>query len=139
MEKEQYRSVIRFLFLDGKNCDEIKTKLDAVYGDISPSMTTVRFWFNEFKRGRTSVFDEDRPGRPADVVTEDIVKKVRKIILADRRTKVREVAEAVGVSTGTAINILHDKLAMKKLSARWVPRLLIRTSTFIPSCRRQTA
>jgi hypothetical protein len=26
---------------------------------------------------------------------------------------VREVAEAVGVSTGTAINILHDKLVMK--------------------------
>lgn len=66
MEKEQYRSVIRFLFLDGKKCEEIKTKLDAVYGDTSPSMTTVRYWFNEFKRGRTSVFDEDAtrmPGR----------------------------------------------------------------------------
>ena len=96
MEKEQYRSVIRFLFLDGKNCDEIKTKLDAVSGDISPSMTTVRFWFIEFKCERTSVSDEDQPGRPAHVVTEDIVKKVRKIILADRRTIVREVAEAVG-------------------------------------------
>jgi len=124
MEKEQYRSVIRFLFLDGKKCEEIKAKLDAVYGDTSPSMTTVRYWFNEFKRGRTSVFDEERPGRPADVVTEEIIQKVHDMILADRRTKVREVAEAIGVSTGTAINILHDKLAMKKLSARWVPRLL---------------
>ncbi|EFN60336.1 Putative uncharacterized protein FLJ37770, partial [Camponotus floridanus] len=102
----------------------IKAKLDAVYGDTSPSMTTVRYWFNEFKRGRTSVFDEERPGRPADVVTEEIIQKVHDMILADRRTKVREVAEAIGVSTGTAINILHDKLAMKKLSARWVPRLL---------------
>jgi len=124
MEKEQYRSVIRFLFLDGKKCEEIKTKLDAVYGDTSPSMTTVRYWFNEFKRGRTSVFDEERTGRPADVVTEEIIQKVCDMILADRRTKVREVAKAIGVSTGTAINILHDKLAMKKLSARWVPRLL---------------
>lgn len=58
------------------------------------------------------------------MITEEIIQKVHDMILADRRTKVREVAKAVGVSTGTAINILHDKLAMKKLSARWVPRLL---------------
>jgi len=30
-------------------------------------MTTIRYWFNEFKRGRTSVFDEERPGRPVEV------------------------------------------------------------------------
>lgn len=124
MEKEQYRSIIRFLFLDGKTCEEIKAKLDAVYGDPSPSMTTVRYWFNEFKRGRTSVFDEEHPGRTADVVTEEIIEKVHDMILADRRTKVREVAKAVGVSYGTVFNILHDRLGMRKLSARWVPRLL---------------
>jgi len=53
MEKEQYRSVICFLFLDGKKCEEIKAKLDAVYGDTSPSMTTVRYWFNEFLAKRS--------------------------------------------------------------------------------------
>ena len=118
MEKEQYRSVIRFLFLDGKTYEEIKMKLDAVYGNSSPSMTTVRYWFNEFKRGRSSVFDEERPGRPADVVTEEIVEKIHDMILADCRTKVHEIAEAVGVSAyGTAFNILHDNLGMEKLSA----------------------
>ncbi|KAG5322721.1 MOS1T transposase, partial [Pseudoatta argentina] len=93
-KKRKYRSVIRFLFLDEKTCEEIKTKLDAVYRNSSPSMTTVRYWFNEFKRGRSSVFDEERPGRPADVVTEEIVEKDHDMILADRRTKVHEVAEA---------------------------------------------
>ena len=58
MEKEQYRSVIRVLFLEGKSRSGIKERLDAVYGDSSPSMTTVKNWFNEFQRGRTSVFDE---------------------------------------------------------------------------------
>ncbi|XP_018312176.1 putative uncharacterized protein FLJ37770, partial [Mycetomoellerius zeteki] len=117
-------SVIRFLFFNGKTCEEIKTKLDAVYGNPSPYMTTVRYWFNEFKRCRSSVFDEERPGRPADVVTEEIIEKVHDMILADRRTKVHEVAEAIGVSYGTVFNILHANLGMKKLSARWVPRLL---------------
>ena len=116
MEKEQYRSVIRFLFLDGKTCEEIKAKLDVIYRDILPSMTTVRYWFNEFKRGHTFVFDEKHLGRPADVVTEEIVKKVYGMILADRRIKVREVAGAVGVSYKTVINILHDKLGIRKLS-----------------------
>ncbi|KAG5329105.1 SETMR methyltransferase, partial [Acromyrmex heyeri] len=111
MEKEQYRSVIRFSFLDGKTCEEIKTKLDAVYANSSPSMTTVRYWFNEFKRGR-----EERPGRLADVVTEEIIEKVHDMILADHRTKVHEVADVVSVSYGTVFNILHN-LGMKKLSA----------------------
>ena len=81
-------------------------------------MTTVRYWFNEFKRGCSSVFDEECPDRPADVVIEEIVEKVHDMILADRRTKVHEVAKAVGVLYRTAFNILHDNLGMKKLSAR---------------------
>ena len=87
-------------------------------------MTNVRYWFNEFKHGHTCVFNEERPSRPADVVTAEIVKKVDDTILANRRTKMREVAEVVGVSYGRAINIRHDKLGMKKLSARWLTRFL---------------
>jgi len=64
IEKEQYRSVTRFLFLERKSRSEIKERLDAVYGDSSPSMATVKNRFNEFQRGRTSVFDEPLPGAP---------------------------------------------------------------------------
>ena len=77
MEKEQYRSVIRFLFLDGKTCEEIKVNLHAVYKEQVPSMTTIIYWFNEFQRSRTFVFDEERPGRPIEVTTADMVKKIR--------------------------------------------------------------
>jgi len=98
MEKEQYRSVIRFLFLEGKSRSEIKERLDAVYGDSSPSMATVKNWFNEFQRGRTSVFDEPRPGAPKTATTEDNVTKILDLVLADPRLKVREIAETVGIS-----------------------------------------
>ena len=40
MEKEQYRLVIPFLFLERKLCREIKERLDAVYGDSYPLMAT---------------------------------------------------------------------------------------------------
>src|SRR5947199_4285649 len=118
MEKEQYRSVIRFLFLDGKTCEEIKIKLHAVYKDDAPSMTTIRFWFNEFKRGRTSIFDEKRPGRPIEVTTEDMVNKIHDIVLADRRVKIREIANIIKISTERIQNVLHETLGMRKLSAR---------------------
>lgn len=124
MEKEQYRSVIRFLFLEGKSCEEIHVRLHAVYREHAPSMTTIRYWFNEFKRGRTSVFDEERPGRPVEVSTEEMTNKIHKIVLEDRRVKIREIADIVKISTERVQNILHEKLGMRKLSARWVPRLL---------------
>lgn len=124
MEKVQYRSVIRYLVLKGKTQTEIKTELDAVYGDQSPSLSTVQFWAADFKRGRTSVFDEEREGRPKTATNEEMVKKVHKIVNADRRLKLHEIAEAVGISSERVYSILHEQLGMKKLSARWVPHLL---------------
>ncbi|XP_070855320.1 protein GVQW3-like [Drosophila suzukii] len=124
MENEQYRFVIRFIFLEGKSRSEIKERLDAVYGDSSPSMTTVKNWFNEFQRGRSSVFDEPRPGAPKTVTTEDNVTKIHDLVLADRRLKIREIPKTVGMSKDRVNHILHEILGMRKLSPRWVPRLL---------------
>ena len=57
---------------------------------------------------------------PIEAATPEIIDKVHDIVLTDRRMKVRELVEA----TGTVILILHEQLGMKKLSPRWVPRLL---------------
>jgi len=43
MEKEQYRSVILLLLLEGKSRSEFKERLDAVYGDSSPSIGLTSF------------------------------------------------------------------------------------------------
>lgn len=124
MEKVEYRSVIKFLHLKGKNNAEIKAELDGAYGESAPSLATVKFWKAEFVRGRTSVFDDDRPGRSNEVTTPETINKIHDKILADRRIKIREIAEALNLSTERAHNIIHQHLCMKKLSARWVPRLL---------------
>jgi len=47
------------------------------------------------------------------------------IVLADRRVKIKEIANIVKISIERIQNILHETLGMKKLSARWVSRLLI--------------
>ncbi|GBP47733.1 hypothetical protein EVAR_14265_1 [Eumeta japonica] len=71
----------------------MKIKLDAVYKENSTSIITVRYLFNEFERGRVTVSNEERPGRPSDVFTEEIVEKVHEMTLSGRQTKMREGAK----------------------------------------------
>lgn len=92
MEKEQYQSMIRFLFLERKSRSEIREHLGAVYSDSSLPMSSVKYWFKEFQLGRTSIFDEPHPGAPKTATTEDNVTKILDLILAYRRLKVREIA-----------------------------------------------
>ena len=42
--------------------------------------------------------------------------KIRNMVLADRRLKVRKIVEAIGISHGSVISILKDHLAMKNYS-----------------------
>ncbi|XP_058809464.1 protein GVQW3-like isoform X3 [Phymastichus coffea] len=86
--------------------------------------TAVHNWANEFKRGRTLTADEHRSGRPVDVSTPEMINKIHNMMLNDRRIKLREIVETTGVSKGTVISIFHEKMDMRKMSLKWVPRLL---------------
>jgi histone-lysine N-methyltransferase SETMAR len=46
------------------------------------------------------------------------------MVLDDQRMKEHEIAETIGISKEGVGCILHEELRMKKLCARWVPRLL---------------
>ena len=41
------------------------------------------------------------------------------------RAQMIKLAEATGISIGSVVEILHEDLGMTKLTAKWVPRLLI--------------
>lgn len=124
MEKIGHRYVIQYFHLKGLNPTKIKTELDGTLGESAPSFATIKYWVAEFKRGRTSCEDEHRSGRPSKVATPEMIRKVHKIVLDDRRLKVREIADMVGISKSAVHRILTENLEMKKLCARWVPRLL---------------
>lgn len=46
--------------------------------------TDVRYWFNDFKNIRTSVFNDERLGGPIEMTTKDMIHKIHDNVLADR-------------------------------------------------------
>ena len=90
----EYRAVIRYLYLKGKTGKEIHGELADVYGSSAPSYAQVKFWVGEFKRGRTSLEDEARSGRPLDATDEEMCKKVRDLVYSDRQIQVKGIAQA---------------------------------------------
>ena len=122
--KVEYHALIWYLYLKGKTGKEIHGELADVYGSSAPSYAQVNFWVGEFKHGRTSLEDESRSGCPLDATDEEMCKKVRDLVHSDRRIQVEEIAQALGISHGSVLTILHDPLGMRKLTAHWVPKSL---------------
>jgi len=94
MDKIEYRAVIKLCENDGLTPNEIHSKFIKAYGDSSPSFSTITKWAAEFKRGRTSLEDDPREGRPKRA-TPEIFEQVHDMVLDDRRMKVREIAETI--------------------------------------------
>jgi len=124
MDKIKYCAVIKFFIKEGLMPNEIHSKFIKVYGDSSPSFSTIKKWAAEFKHGRTSLEDDPHEGRPKSATTPEIMEQVHDMVLDDWWMKVREIAETIAISKERVGYILHEELDMKKLCARWVPCFL---------------
>ena len=108
----------------GKNTIQAKQWLNKCYPDSAPSRPMVEKWFADFERDRTGTDDAERSRRPDSALVPDNIKKVHKRVLADRKLKLREIAGTLKISEGSVFTILHENLSMRKLSSKWVARLL---------------
>ena len=122
--KACFSSKVEYRALKGKTGKEINGESADVYGSSAPSYAQVKFWVGEFKSGRTSLEDKARSGRPLDATDEEMCKKVQDLVYYDRRIQVEEIAQALGISQGSVSTILHDRLGMRKLTGRLVPKSL---------------
>ena len=121
----EQRVVIKFYTLLEKSFSDIREDLHTVYGDSCISKSAISKWMNRFKEGRDTTKSDKRKGRPMTVSNERKVAEIQEYILVDRRATVETVAEHFGISYGTAQDIMSNKLGMRRVSARWVPRLLL--------------
>ncbi|UYV66957.1 hypothetical protein LAZ67_4003451 [Cordylochernes scorpioides] len=63
-------------------------------------------------------------GRPSTSTTDEKINEVEKMILANRRITVREVAEDLNISIGSCHSIFINDLGMRRVAAKFVPKLL---------------
>jgi len=125
ISRSEYRAAIKFLTLEKQPANNIYERLVNVYGDSALSYSTVTRWVAEFKRGRTSLEDDTRAGRPVGATTDACCHAVEKLVTGDRRLKVMEIATTeVGISCGSVLNILHEHLGLIKVRSRWAPCFL---------------
>jgi transposase len=76
MDKIEYRIFIKFFVKEGLMPNEIHSKFIKVYGDSSPSFSTIKMWAAEFKRGLTSLENDPRERRPRSATTPEIFEQV---------------------------------------------------------------
>ena len=81
--------------------------------------------------GFSAVEDDKRTGRPLTVTTAENVERVSNLVMQDRRVSVSFIAETLRISRERVEHIIKRVLRMRKVSARWVPRLLTPEQTDI--------
>ena len=98
--------------------------LTVAYGEATLDKSNVYRWYKMFSEGREDVSDEERSGRPSTSTTDENIDEVKKLVLANRRITVREVAEDLNISIGLCHSIITNSLGMRRVGAKFIPKLL---------------
>ena len=125
MEKSEFCALIKHCFLMGKNTVQAKQWLDKCYSDSALSKTMVKSWYTDFKCSHTDTNDAVHSGRSNLTVVPENTKNLLKLVLANYKLKLWEIAEELKISEGSVFTTLYEHLSMRKLCSKWVPRLLI--------------
>ena len=118
---EEQRSAIKFCVLNGFSKKETMLRLQKAYGEQAMKKTAM--WFSRFVDGRKSTHDDKRSGRPK-TVTSNHVTVIKSLLDKDRRITISEIHNRTDCSMGTIHYIIHTELNMRRLCARWIPKML---------------
>ncbi|XP_029044179.2 histone-lysine N-methyltransferase SETMAR-like [Osmia bicornis bicornis] len=124
LNREHFRAMIFYDFKVGLSRVKSLERLRGAFGDSSPSQATVYRWFREFQRGRGSLVDEERVGRPVTAATDENVLAVEQMLSEDNRMTYAQIQGALKIGSAAVKTILHEKLSVRKLSSRWIPHQL---------------
>ncbi|UYV77488.1 hypothetical protein LAZ67_15001241 [Cordylochernes scorpioides] len=118
------RTCIKFCVKNEIKCADAFRMLTVAYGEATLDRSNVYRWYKMFSEDREYVNDEERAGRPSTSTTDEKVNEVEKMILANRRISVIEVAEDLNISIGSCHSIFINDLGMRRVAAKFVPKLL---------------
>ena len=84
----------------------------------------VKRWYSDFNRGRTDTKMLNALVAQIRKLSRKTPKKLHKLILADRKLKLHEIAEKLNISECSVFTILYEHLSLRRLCSKWVLRLL---------------
>lgn len=124
LSQRDKRAMIFYDYALHLSAQQSHDRLVSALGEDAPSLSTVNNWFGEFRRGRSSLKDEPREGRPCEMVTPETISAVRQLIEENPRVTYNVIEDTLGLSPPRIASILHDHLHVSKRTARWVPHVL---------------
>jgi len=95
--KLEQRANIKFCVKLGKSGVETFDMIRRVCGNEAMSRARCFEWHARFKRGRTSLEDDESLGQPSTSSTPKNVETVRRLVHEDRRRTIKDIAGIVNV------------------------------------------
>ena len=118
------RICIKLCVKNGIKCSKTLEMLKVAYGECTVSQKSVYKWYKLFIEDREEVNDDARLGRLSTSTTNENTEAVKKIVMENCRITIREVDEDVGISVDSCHAIFLDILGLKRVAAKFVPKLL---------------
>lgn len=121
-KKIEQRVCLKFCVANGIKASESFKMLQKCYGESTLSKSQVYEWHKAFSEGREDIQNLPPSGRPSTAVNDANIEKVKKFVLENRRAGIRQIAEALNISYGSAQHILVDVLGMKRIADTSAPK-----------------
>ena len=118
------RYAIKFCFKLGKNATETYGMLQTAFRTFCINRASVFEWHKRFKEGMESLRDDERCGRSKEVRTPELIPQIKNFMDKDRRVSKETTSALFDVSVGTVHTIIRKELKMRKICAKFVPRVL---------------
>ena len=94
--------------------------LREAFKEEALSQARVYKWFSRFKRGDMSLEDLQRSGRPSTCRTDENIKKIRDVIMFDRRRTIDELEALTGVSWSDFVTLCEENSPNCGRSGEWL-------------------
>ena len=79
---------------------------DPSTGEKCFALKSLRWWCSEFENGRDNLNDNERARRPRLSVTDDNTTRVGAMVKAERRVRIKDIAQEHNISFVSAFNII---------------------------------
>ncbi|GBM75158.1 Putative uncharacterized protein FLJ37770 [Araneus ventricosus] len=117
--KMDQRMNMLFRFKIGISAKETNEMLITFYEELAVTLKRMYEWFKCFRKGRHTIKDAPRAGRPTTARTPDNMQKVKERLVKDRReVTVRMISEEVIIGRETAHLKVTQDLGKRKLCYR---------------------